>query len=328
MNSSFVLLAVRVSFGEHGIVNRAPRIGSASVAAVRSPPMPRSSRNLVIVRAGDRSLHPGWTTDPETREWDLVVSYFGDDPARYRSAGERRTDAKGLKWPALHALLAREEFWRDYDRVWLPDDDLRTEQPAIERLFRCVADLELDLAQPSLSWTSFFSHRITLRHPSFAVRFTDFVEIMAPCFRREFLERCLPAMGETQSGWGLDWVWPRLQAEGPARCAVLDDVEVTHTRPVGGPTYGVLRELGISAADEGVALMRRHGLGPGKVPAVVAAIDRDGRYLDPATSADAVRLRELIADDERRFLASRSRVETSRVTIALPHPPDPPRWGR
>ncbi|MEP7183071.1 MAG: DUF707 domain-containing protein [Betaproteobacteria bacterium] len=290
--------------------------------------MPRSPRNLVIVRAGDRSLHPAWTTSLASRDWDLVVSYFGRDEQRYRGDGARRIDDPGLKFPGLHALLSRETFWRDYDHVWLPDDDLMIGQDGISRLFRIVAELELQVAQPALSWTSFYSHRITLKYPSFRARFTDFVEIMAPCFRREFLERCLHTLGETQSGWGLDWVWPKVLANGPMRCAILDDVEMTHTRPVGGPTYGALRDRGISAADEGAALMQRYGIARGQAPSVIAAIARDGRLLAAATPADVVLLRERIAHDEQLFLASRSRVETAPVVLVMPPAERGRRWGR
>jgi len=72
----------------------------------------------VVVRAGDTSLHPNWTRDLVTRDWDLVVSYFGNDLERFRAPGEARIDDKGQKWSGLHALLTREDFWRGYDYIW------------------------------------------------------------------------------------------------------------------------------------------------------------------------------------------------------------------
>ena len=62
-------------------------------------------RNLVIVRAGDASLHEQWLAGDGERNWDLIVNYFGDDPARYRNEDVRRIDSKGPKWPALHDLI-------------------------------------------------------------------------------------------------------------------------------------------------------------------------------------------------------------------------------
>ncbi len=41
-------------------------------------------KNLVIVAAGDASLHEGWLAGAGERSWDLIVNYFGEDPQRYR----------------------------------------------------------------------------------------------------------------------------------------------------------------------------------------------------------------------------------------------------
>ncbi|MEO8303457.1 MAG: DUF707 domain-containing protein [Betaproteobacteria bacterium] len=236
------------------------------------------NRYLVVVRAGDQSLHPQWTRDLATRKWDLVVSYFGSDPQRFRGAGENRIDDRGQKYAGLHALFTREDFWRRYDYIWLPDDDLATEQSVIDDLFETTERLGLELAQPALSWTSHYSHFVTIRRPSFRARMTNFIEIMAPCFHRPFLETCLPTFTENMSGWGMDWLWPRM-LPADSRCAVIDDAMVTHTRPVGGPTYDKLRDAGITPQAEAEALCRKFGI-PRDIRAhVSAAIDRDGHSL-------------------------------------------------
>jgi hypothetical protein len=261
------------------------------------------NRFLVVVRAGDHSLHPQWTSALATRNWDLVVSYFGNDPDRFRNAGEMRIDDRGQKWAGLHALLTREDFWRGYDYVWLPDDDLAADQAVISDLFATMDELRLALAQPALSWTSFFSHLVTIRHPSFRVRMTNFVEIMAPCFDRRFLETCIPTFAETLSGWGLDWLWPRLLPLGAQRCGVIDNIAVTHTRPVGGPSYAKLREMGVTPQDECAALMRRFGIPTDIGPCVSGAIDVRGNFLDVSRSADTATIRDLLARDRAAFEA-------------------------
>jgi hypothetical protein len=260
-----------------------------------------TSRCLVIVRAGDQSLHPQWTSDSGARKWDLVVSYFGNDPDRFRGAAENRIDDRGQKYHGLHALLTREDFWRAYDYVWLPDDDLATEQSSIDTLFATVARHDLALAQPALSWTSHVSHPITLLHPSFRLRKTNFVEIMAPCFHRPFLEDCLSTFTENLSGWGLDLLWPRLLAQDSRACAVIDDVVVTHTRPLGGPSYDKLRAAGVTPHAELEALMHSFGIGIDARPHVLAAIERDGTPLEQGDP----RIRELLARDRAAFDAFR-----------------------
>jgi hypothetical protein len=269
--------------------------------------MSSAARSLVIVRAGDQSLHPGWTTALATRDWDLVVSYYGDDPRRFRSVEERRIDDKGLKWRGLHALLERETFWRGYDHIWLPDDDLAVAQTDISALFAEMAALDLALAQPALSWQSHFSFPVTLRRPGFRARFTNIVEIMAPCFARAALETCLPTFAEVLSGWGLSWVWPRLVGADARRCAIIDAIEVTHTRPVGGPDYPWLAAEGIDASEERAATLRRYGMPNVPEATVSAAITHDGRVLDPRLLDQRIELERLLVADWNAFKSATGR---------------------
>ena len=268
------------------------------------------NRFLVVVRAGDQSLHPRWTSARAARDWDLIVSYFGEDPHRFRGDGEIRIDDEGVKWEGLHALLSRDDRWRRYDYVWFPDDDLATDQPTISAFFRHVVELRLALAQPALSWASHVAHRVTVRHPSFRARWTDFIEIMAPCFERRFLEACLPTFAGTLSGWGLDRVWPHLLGTHTRRSAIVDAVEVTHTRPVGGPSYDRLRAAGVTAAGEARDLCRRYGVDRGRPPRVIAAVDNEGRVLDASSAADAAALQALLVRDWRAFRSARQRQKT------------------
>ena len=263
------------------------------------------NRFLVVVRAGDKSLHPRWTSDLSTRKWDLVVSYFGSDPDRFRGAGENRIDDLGQKFAGLHALFTRQDFWRRYDYIWLPDDDLAAEQTAIDDLFEITERLGLELAQPALSWTSYYSHFVTIRRPSLRARMTNFIEIMAPCFHRPFLDECLPTFTENMSGWGLDLLWPRMLSE-TSRCAVVDDVVVTHTRPVGGPTYDKLRETGVTPQAELESLLEKFGIPRDIQVHVSAAIDRDGNVLDRSNPDHAATLREALDRDHAAFEAYRA----------------------
>jgi hypothetical protein len=229
------------------------------------------SKNLVIVRAGDDSLHPGWIAGPEPRNWDCIVSYFGDERSRFRDPGVLRIDSKGPKWPALGGLLQDE--WDSISRcdyVWLPDDDLSATTAAINCLFDCCQRFHLTLAQPSLSASSYVSHPITLHNPEYSVRFTNFVEIMAPCFTHEMLARVKHTFGENWSGWGLDYLWPQF-CRPEERIAIVDAVQVRHTRPTGGPNYDHTKNLGISPMVEASRLLRKWSVKYGQ-PAMLGGI--------------------------------------------------------
>jgi hypothetical protein len=129
--------------------------------------------------------------------------------------------------------------------VWLPDDDLLCDPAAISRMFTICSDLKLDLAQPALSSDSYYTHLVTLEHNAFQMRFTNFVEIMAPVFSAAFLARIVPTLAGNLSGWGLDALWPRMSGLG--RVAIIDATPMKHTRPVCHGNYPANAAAGVPA---------------------------------------------------------------------------------
>jgi hypothetical protein len=189
-------------------------------------------RNLVICRAGRNSLHPRWLRDAATRNWDLVVSAYHDDTPL---GGEERLVHRiaGAKLPGLADLFARHwDVIEDYDRVWLPDDDLDVDQATLNHMFDLATRYDLRLFQPALTPESYISWAITLRHAGFRLRFTNFVEIMAPGFALPLLKQVRESFGTSIIGWGLDFLWPRFTELG--QTAIIDATPVHHSRPVGG----------------------------------------------------------------------------------------------
>ena len=258
--------------------------------------MPRR-KNLVIVRAGDLSLHEQWLDGDEERNWDMIVNYFGDDPDRYRRDDVQRIDSKSIKWPALHDLILQlgpDVSW--YDRVWFPDDDLKMTKAQINSFFEIVEKHNFALAQPALTRDSYISHLVTLHNPLFLLRFTNFVEIMAPCFSRDFLLRVLPSFKENLSGWGLDFLWPSCVSDW-TKIAIVDAVAVCHTRPIGGPNYPFLAGTGKNATQEMWELLAKYGLSL-EHPFVRGGIDELGRMLS-MFDATAVTLTEKLISGYR-----------------------------
>ena len=217
--------------------------------------------NLVIVRAGNSSLHPGWLLGPQERSWDLVVNYFGADPDIYRQDDVVRIDSVGPKWPPLHQLLLdHPEYLDRYDYIWLPDDDLAMSKQDMNRFFALCAEYQLELAQPSLTADSPMTHPLLIHNTATRVRYTNFVEAMAPCFSAPCLRRALDTFSESQSGWGIDWLWPNFVQDRERGIAVIDDVIIRHTRPLGGPNYDAMRAAGKSPRDELLRLQERKGV--------------------------------------------------------------------
>jgi hypothetical protein len=248
----------------------------------------------VIARVGSTSLHPQWFDRETPRTWDLRLCPFQpiDEPAEV---------IPGPKWAGLRELLNTWDGWREYDYVWLPDDDIATTQATINELFRVAASAGLDLFAPALDERSYYAHFDTVRNPNFFGRWVGFVEIMVPGFSRSALERLLPTLDESETGWGwgLDSVWPKLLDY--RNVGIIDAVAVTHTRPV-----GVMRDVDLRRRvhEESDRLLARHGCGQEHV--TFGAFDRDGAPVE----LPAERLLAELVDGYRPLIERDPRVLT------------------
>jgi hypothetical protein len=227
------------------------------------PPAPNPGRarrrNLVVLRAGDSSLHRQWLDAPD-RDFDLFISYYGRTPGRHQEDADFYEARPGPKWPAIAALLEQNlTALGAYDTFWFPDDDLAASGPVIDRMFAFFHAFQLCLAQPALTRNSYYTWDTLLQDSRAHIRYTRFVEVMAPIFSRAALEVCRPTFAESRSGWGLDWVWPTLcRQAGLGRMAILDATPVRHTRPVGGELYRNHPDL--DPRNDAVRLLRKYGI--------------------------------------------------------------------
>lgn len=208
---------------------------------------------LAVVRCGDQSLHPSWSG--EDRLFDIGISYFGDDHAKIFPEAKFVHRGKGGKWDGLFDFFQHfPETVEKYDYFWFPDDDIFAQASDINRLLQIGLENGLEVFQPSLDDKSYYSHLITLKHPSFDLRFTNFVEIMAPVISRDLLKQTLPLLEKSRSGFGMDFLWPKMAVDKSGTlksAAIVDSVSVRHTRPVGGSLHQLMKKVGgRSAIDE------------------------------------------------------------------------------
>ena len=257
----------------------------------------RRRRALVVLRAGDSSLHPEWLqgAPPETRNWDLHLSYFGDQhyPFPERPADVTLSIEKGTKATGTVVALAKLcKRVAAYDWIWLPDDDLKADLPTLNRFFDIVLDHDLDLAQPALGTGSYVSYDITVQRPHMKLRYTSFVEIMAACFSRRALEICRPYLGATISSWGPSHLFPRLLGYPHRKIAIVDQTPIVHTRPVAcGPNITLARKIGISPEKEMKDFMRVHNLT--RRLETFAGIDLNGKLISDLAQIDCMKVSHL-----------------------------------
>jgi hypothetical protein len=266
----------RVSHPAHPL-HATSSAGADRTACFLKRPSRPARPNLVVLRAGDTSLHQSWAKDiaEDDRSWDLCISSYGAGPdkAALDQAEYVTHQPHHRKFQAIHDLFHEDSPLWQYERVWLPDDDLMVRWSDINLMFHLSRKYGLDLSQPSLLPVEgcFITHGITRRHPDSVLRYVDFVEIMCPIFSARALAVCLGTFRDSVSGFGLDHLWPALLGGGRTQMAILDAAGVVHTRPV-GQNYDVR-----SAIAEEAALLDAYQFTRAQLPPLAVALQPSAR---------------------------------------------------
>jgi hypothetical protein len=188
---------------------------------------------LIISTVGDKSLHHEWIKD--NPNFDLVLIYYGNNPniaQEYINQTPHVYSAKGEKYHLIKSFIQDDiEFISKYDYIWLPDDDVDISSENINRLFNMAKEYNLSISQPSME--GYISHEITKPIPNSLLRYTNFVEVLAPLFNKETLLKVYNTFDLNYSSWGYDYLWPYLLNYPQNSIAIIDDIIMTHTRPVG-----------------------------------------------------------------------------------------------
>lgn len=266
-------------------------------------------KNLIVVRCGDNSLHEKWVS-PDAN-YDVAVSYFGNEASFDLDNLRFFHPYKGSKWEGLNDFFQTNDFWREYDAIWLPDDDIDADVQSLNRFFELFHEHKFDIAQPSLDEKSYFSWAILLKNKNFKYRKTNFAEVMIPCFNKKTFNKIYQTFSENKSGWGLDFLWPQML--GPqAEIAVIDEVEVFHTRPVGSAGSGMGKKISskkswfaknvvLSPLDELKIITKKYNLV--QKEKCLGGVDLNGRYID----AEQVEFKQLyLAGCDPRLLENQS----------------------
>ncbi len=223
--------------------------------------------NLVVVPANAQSLHPNWfsgVTDV-SRNWDLCVGFYGPEQPIVESPHEYLAHLPGRrKFKLLSDLFYEGSPLWNYDRIWLPDDDLMASGSDLNQMFHLSRRYGLDLSQPALRQVPdcHINHPLTAQSMGSVVRYTPFVEIMCPLFSARALRLCIGSIKDSESGYGLDHLWPGFLGRPEARIGIIDAVGIVHTRPIGA-TYDVR-----GAIAEQSALWQAYGFQYVPVPGV------------------------------------------------------------
>lgn len=218
--------------------------------------IPRS--NLIISPIGDSSVHRTWLSDPEARTFDVLLIYYGNQGDFGREDADHYLRRQGFKYELLALALAEmPEVLARYRNIWCPDNDIAADTASVNRLFALFEQYNLQLAQPAVA-AGDVSYQTLRQRPGVILRYTPYVEVMCPLFTHAALLRVAPTFGENRSGWGLDWIWPRLFP--PNALGIIDAVGVAHTGPLFcGEHYQKLAALGIDPQQDFQRVIRKYG---------------------------------------------------------------------
>jgi len=191
------------------------------------------NKNLVILCAGDNPAHL-FFEDANERKYELLVLYYGDNKEQFKNkfkAFNHFSSIKGYKFHIIKKYYNENiMFFKKYKSILMPDDDIFLKTKNINYFFKIFNDNQLMLAQPSL--IGYFSHAITLHRFEYFLRYTNFVEIMMPCFSAAAFIKCVNSFDETSIGHGLDFLWPKILKYPNKKIAIIDEIIAIHSREV------------------------------------------------------------------------------------------------
>jgi hypothetical protein len=184
------------------------------------------SKYLVFSSVGDRNNIDSWLSEPDKKEFDLAVHYFGneDEPGL---AADYVLKRKGLKFPNFRDFVGAGGL-HGYDAVWVADDDIIMDTESINRMFKIFSDYRLLVAQPSFDRACRRPWAHTFTNPEFILRYTNFVENGVVVFATEIVAQFMKTFGDAGTGFGVDFIWPSILGFPTNRIAIIDAVSCFH----------------------------------------------------------------------------------------------------
>lgn len=187
-------------------------------------------KNAVFVPVGKDSLHRQLLKGDA--DFDLHLLIYDGSYNKFCNDSDFVACDAGYKMDMTYRYLHRHpELFEKYEYFFLLDDDIVISTEDVNRLFSMMREYQLKIAQPSLVM-SYYTYKHTAFHPFYILRYTNFVEMMMPCFSRDALKAVLPTFEQKIRWCGIEMHWPVLVGLNHKDMAIVDAVSAKHTRPV------------------------------------------------------------------------------------------------
>lgn len=190
-------------------------------------------KNLIITPTGKNSLSKEWLQGESN--FDIVLLFYEDDEQlakEYTQYTNYIFIGKGEKYHLIKSFIEDNiDFVSQYEYIWLPDDDISISTESINYFFKLSNQYKLWISQPAM--TGYISHQITFPIHGNLLRYTNFVEVLAPLFSLETLLKLYHTFDENYSSHGYDFLWPHILGQPQDKIAIIDCITMIHTKPVG-----------------------------------------------------------------------------------------------
>ena len=220
-------------------------------------------KNLLITTFGEYNHLPLWLNGNRNYDVALVNYDYHDMPENLCFKCVWLDSFHTFKFPGIADMFFDEPRLLRYDYFFMPDEDIALTCQDINLLFGKAATLNLDLCCPSVekSDESFPSWELFVHKDDRDFIATNFVEIQSPCFSRTALGLCLHTFKKSQSGWGLDVVWPKIIGDTGSNIGIINSVVAKHTRKIKeGHLYEALKRKKINPSQEKKSLLAEYDI--------------------------------------------------------------------
>ena len=199
-----------------------------------------STRVLIFVPVGDNCEALSWLKNFPKRSdlnFSILLVYYGSNLNFHESFSDPRVsiinDTSPSKFEKFKKYIdAGTITLEDYDLIWLPDDDIRIDEVNILKFFDTVLEHNLEIAQPGCLGFA-MGKQIVRRDLRYALRYSNYVDGMAPLFTQSALNKCLLTFQNCESGRGIDHVWAAMLGNPLDKIAIIDSSLMIHMKPSG-----------------------------------------------------------------------------------------------
>tara|TARA_B110000196_G_C21152896_1_gene670994 strand:+ start:997 stop:2532 length:1536 start_codon:yes stop_codon:yes gene_type:complete len=189
-------------------------------------------KNLVFTSAGDVTNFDELWLDKH-RIYDVWVTYYGDDDKiyeKYKSKVDYIERRKGSKFQNFEHIYKTKDL-SQYERIYVVDDDIVMSTADIGDLFDMSEENDFWICGPSFDNASKISWGITKHVSGLDFRYTNYIEVNTPLFKKEALDKLMAVYDSSLIGWGIDhlYIW----ANGwnvEDKYAIVDSIQCTNPK--------------------------------------------------------------------------------------------------